>query len=107
VVRLAQGRVEDARRLAEDAVRTCDALGSYPIPARLCLAEAHAAAGEGASSRAVLAEAHAILLAQAGRVGDPALRRSFLERVPEHARVVEAWRASAGVPSDRVGKKGP
>jgi hypothetical protein len=37
---------------------------------------------------AALAEARAALLARAGKIADAELRRSFLERVPENARIL-------------------
>jgi hypothetical protein len=43
----------------------------------------------------MLAEAHRGLLADAEKIGAPALRRSFLARVPQHARILHlasAWR---------------
>ncbi|MFS8071500.1 MAG: hypothetical protein ACMG6S_34450, partial [Byssovorax sp.] len=53
---------------------------------RLVDAEAHAAGGELATARAAARDAEARLRARAARVQDPALRASFLERVPENAR---------------------
>jgi tetratricopeptide (TPR) repeat protein len=94
-IRLAQGRAEEALRLAGEACAACDALGAYQIPARLALAEALEAGGAPDRAREALVEARAILLAKAEKIGAPALQRSFVERVPEHARVAHlahAWR---------------
>ena len=39
----------------------------------------------------VLATAHATLQAQAAKITDMAMRRSFLENVPYHREIVAAW----------------
>jgi len=46
------------------------------------------AAGDHAGARAALDAALRDLLGRADRIGDPALRRSFLEEVPENARTL-------------------
>ncbi|MBN1955758.1 MAG: tetratricopeptide repeat protein [Anaerolineae bacterium] len=45
------------------------------------------------SARPVLEEAHTMLLKRADRIEDPVLRRSFLERVPEHRGIIAMWQA--------------
>jgi eukaryotic-like serine/threonine-protein kinase len=95
-IRLAQGRPEDALLAAGEARRASDARGIYGVVSRLALAEALDAAGDHDLARATLAEAHAGLAAAAEKIEAPVLRRSFLERVPEHARITQltlAWRA--------------
>jgi hypothetical protein len=56
-------------------------------------AETLDASGEHASARAAMAAARARLFVRAARIADPARRASFLERVPEHARILELARA--------------
>ncbi len=53
---------------------------------RLVYAEVHAASGELTTARAAARDAEERLRARADKVQDPALRASFLERVPENAR---------------------
>jgi hypothetical protein len=45
------------------------------------------AAGDHTAARQALAVARDRLLVQAARIGDPDMRRSFLEAVPENARI--------------------
>ena len=66
---------------------------------RLAWAEALEAGGDHAQARAVVAAEATKIAERAGRIRDPALRRAFLERVPENARTLELarrWGASAG-----------
>jgi tetratricopeptide (TPR) repeat protein len=61
-------------------------------------AETLALAGELDAAREVLAETHARLMARAEKIGEPALRRTFLERVPENAAILARateWLAGA------------
>jgi hypothetical protein len=44
-----------------------------------------------ARAAGVLSRAHADLQARAARIGDAALRESFLNRISEHRAVVAAW----------------
>jgi tetratricopeptide (TPR) repeat protein len=46
-------------------------------------------------AREVLGEAHQALVERAERIADAALRRSFLEQVPEHREIVTAWEKAA------------
>jgi tetratricopeptide (TPR) repeat protein len=66
--------------------------------ARLVHVEALAAAGDRAAARAALEEARDRLFARAAVIGDPALRTSFLEGVPENARTLDLARL-AGIPA--------
>jgi tetratricopeptide (TPR) repeat protein len=50
------------------------------------------AAGQRDAAHRALEQAHALIQEQAGRIEDPTLRRSFLERVPVNREVEEAWR---------------
>ncbi|APR77054.1 Adenylate cyclase [Minicystis rosea] len=88
-LRLAEGRIEEGLRIAESALAACEARGAYVLRARLVHAEALEAAGALERARKALVEAHAALLAAADKIGAPGLRRSFLERVPEHARILQ------------------
>ncbi|UQA56005.1 serine/threonine-protein kinase [Polyangium aurulentum] len=87
---LAQGRVDEALVAAEEGLRRSDAQGGcgYARGAflRLVHAECLDAAGKTEETRAAIKEARGRLLASAERIGDPALRRSFVEAVPENAR---------------------
>jgi tetratricopeptide (TPR) repeat protein len=101
-LRLAQGRVEEARAVAEDAFSRTAAMGGCGMFRgafmRLVRAEALHAAGAHDEARAAITEARARLLATAERIHDPAFRTSFLERVPENARTLElahAWLGDA------------
>ncbi len=92
---LRRERPEEALTSAREAHRLLDALqgaeGADPF-IRATLASALVACGALAEARAVAAEASDRLLASAGRIGDPQLRASFLERVPENARTLELVR---------------
>jgi tetratricopeptide (TPR) repeat protein len=96
------GRHAEARAAAEAAaaaLSASDATEEGEMHLRVVLAEALAATGDEEQARSTIARASALVLAQAARIDDPALRKSFLERVPEHRRALElasAW----GAPSD-------
>ena len=99
-IRLAQGRAEEALRLADEAQRACAVRGISWLHARLVFAEALEATGAHERACAVLAEAHADLLANAERIGAPAMQRSFLKKIPENARITQlavAWNISPPV----------
>ena len=86
-----QGRAVEALAVIERGFSVQRSLPpAYAAVGHLSLvhAEALAETGEHARAREALAEGRAALLAQAERIGDPALRRSFLEAVPEHARLM-------------------
>ncbi len=55
---------------------------------RLAHAEALHESGDARRAAAAFTEARAALLARAAKITDPELRRSFLERVPENARIL-------------------
>ena len=88
-IRLAQGRTEEALRLADAARLACAARGIGWLNARIVYAEALEATGAHERACAVLAEAHADLLVDAEKIGAPALQRSFLKKIPEHARIAQ------------------
>ncbi|WP_437337884.1 protein kinase domain-containing protein [Sorangium sp. So ce394] len=98
-IRLAQGRVAEALAAAEEGMARYEAIRMFSIkgsPARLIYAEALMAAGDQPRALAAIAEARARLLATAAKIGDPELRRSFLEDVREHARTLELARSWLG-----------
>jgi len=88
---LAQGRAAEALAAAEEAMRQYEALGSFGFRgayARLVHVEALEATGDHASAARALAAARDRLRIQAAKIGDLALRRSFLEDLPENARTL-------------------
>jgi tetratricopeptide (TPR) repeat protein len=86
--RLAEGRIDDAVRDAREAYQQIERTPGYTDAAiRLVHAEALAAAGDPGAG-AALGEARERLLERAEKIGDPVLRASFLERVPENARTL-------------------
>ncbi|WP_437307236.1 protein kinase domain-containing protein [Sorangium sp. So ce388] len=98
-IRLAQGRVAEALGDAAEALTAYEALRVFFAKgslARLIHAEALMAAGDQPRALAAIAEARAHLLANAAKIGDPELRRSFLEDIRENARTFELARAWLG-----------
>ena len=90
----AQGRVAEARALAEQAVRTQEAMGAQgltSVSAYLALAEACFATQEQASGQQALRKAVDLLRACAEDLPEPALRER-LYQVPEHARITQLAR---------------
>jgi hypothetical protein len=91
-LRLAQGRAADALAAAEDAVSRCATMGGCGMFrgafVRLVHAEALHATGAHDAARQTIAEARARLVTIAGRIVDPAYKKSFLENVPENARTL-------------------
>jgi hypothetical protein len=63
---------------------------------RLAHAEALHATGAHHAARRAIAEARARLYATAGKIADPAYKRSFLDDVPENARTLARARAWLG-----------
>jgi len=97
-LRLSQGRAEDALAAAEDAVARCTAMGGCGMFrgafVRLAHAEALHATGAHDAARRAITEARTRLFTIAGRITDPAYKKSFLENVPENARTLalaHAW----------------
>ncbi len=86
---LAQGRGDEALVHAQRALEQHERLGGIDdgeAIIRLTWAEALAAVGRRAEAIAAGDRARARLLERAAAITDPALRASFLERVPENAR---------------------
>jgi hypothetical protein len=97
-VRLAQGRVAEAVSTASEAFGKYSAMntcGFFRVAfVRLAHAEALEAAGDHAAAHAAIRVARERVLAAADRIHDPRYRKSFLEEVPENARILtlaSAW----------------
>jgi tetratricopeptide (TPR) repeat protein len=91
-VQLAQGRAKEALGTVEATMGLYEALRAFGFKggfARLVYAEALLATGEVEAASAALSASRERLLAEAARVTDPKMRRSFLRSVPEHARTLE------------------
>jgi eukaryotic-like serine/threonine-protein kinase len=94
---LGVGRADEAMqeaRLALDLMGTQGAPEEVEAQVRLSLAEAAHAAADYDLARDAIASARARLLERAERLDDADVRRSFLQRVPEHRRTLElasAW----------------
>jgi hypothetical protein len=100
--RLALGRPGEALASAREAMEALARTGTSGFregAIHLVHAEALAAAGDRQAARAAVAEARDRLLALAQRVEDPALRRSYLEQIPEHARTLDLARAWLEAPA--------
>jgi len=99
-LRLAQGRSEEARSAAEDAIARCAAMGGCGMFrgafVRVVHAEALHATGAHDAARRAIGEARKQLIEIAGRIPDPAFRHSFLEGVPENARTLALARVWLG-----------
>lgn len=94
-VAMAEGRVDEALALALPIVEHLEAGLSLdgteePLLIPLTAWWALAAAGD-ARAPALLAGAHAELMNQAARIGDPLARQRFLQAVPHHREIVAAW----------------
>jgi eukaryotic-like serine/threonine-protein kinase len=93
---MAQGRHVEALAAAEEALAAAEA-SELPEDSdalvRLVAAETRAAAGRDQDAMSTLLASRQRILARAERVGDAELQRSFLERVPEHAKTLELCRA--------------
>jgi eukaryotic-like serine/threonine-protein kinase len=91
-VLLSQGRAAEALDQARSAASILDEVGEIEereILVRLVLAEALAANAQDEEARRKLAEARDRLLAIAGKIQNPELRRCFLRNVPENARTLQ------------------
>jgi tetratricopeptide (TPR) repeat protein len=103
-VQLSQGRVAEALAAAREAMSQEE---PPPLRAdhepliRLVYVEALHASGDHESARAALVIARARLLATADKIGDPALRRSFLEDVADNARTLRLAEERLGPVSER------
>jgi len=92
MVNLRNGDLEAALGHARKAMNILERLGSieeFELTARLALAEALYAMGEADQAMHALDGARGRIAGQVAKLSDPAMKKSFLERIPEHARVVE------------------
>jgi tetratricopeptide (TPR) repeat protein len=92
---LALGRPEDAARDSEEAFSVLAELGGIEdgdALVRLVRYEVLDAIGETDRALKVLAAARDRLLDRAAAIGEPDLRASFLDNVPDHARTIELAR---------------
>ena len=90
-VLLARRKYDEAVRYGEEAALLLARLGSIAdgeTAVRLTLAESLEAVGAVERAQEELRVACVRLLERAGRIGDEASRRAFLEAVPEHARTL-------------------
>jgi eukaryotic-like serine/threonine-protein kinase len=88
---LAKDDPAGARAAAEAALADLEALGGLDegeAAVRLAVVEARRATGDAAGAASALVEARRRVLGVTSRLGDPALRRGFLENVPENRRVL-------------------
>jgi len=95
---LAQDRPAEALLSARDAYAQLESLGVVDdgeATIRLALAECLIAAGDSIAAREVLDKAAKRILASAEAIEDPAIRESFLTRIPEHRRILELARELA------------
>ncbi|WP_437721810.1 serine/threonine-protein kinase [Sorangium sp. So ce861] len=94
---LQEGHNEEALAAAQRASTIVARLGNLDVDealVHLAWAEALHACGDVSAARAALTAARDQLHAEAGAIESPELRRSFLEAVPEHARIralAEEW----------------
>jgi eukaryotic-like serine/threonine-protein kinase len=95
-VRLAEGKPAEALAAAAEGMARYEAMTAcsfFRAPAlRLIHARCLEAAGDHAAAQAAIARAHACLLVNAAKIGDPEARERFLEGVPEHRRIHELAR---------------
>ena len=102
---LAQGRAAEALVAAEEAMKQYEALGAFGFRgayARLVHVEALEATGDHAKASQALSAARDRLLIQTAKIGDLALRRGFLEDLPENARTLALARQWSGERSTAV-----
>lgn len=100
-IQLARGRSADALASAGEAVHIVEALGGIDAEearVRLAYAKAQHAVGQDEDARQTILAARDRLMARADKIRDEALRKSFLERVPEHARTLAFARQWLGEP---------
>ncbi len=103
--RLQRGRAAEALDLVRRARAEREALrvhGFREAFVRLVHVEALLGVGDVGGARTPLSRAYARLLVCSSKIGDPALRASFLERIPEHARTLALARQWLGDVSDHA-----
>jgi tetratricopeptide (TPR) repeat protein len=95
---LAQNRQSEALRSAREAYGQLERLGVVDdgeATIRLALAECLIAAGDMLAAHEVLDKAATRILASAEAIDDPAVRESFLARIPDNRRILELARKPA------------
>jgi tetratricopeptide (TPR) repeat protein len=102
-LRLAQGKTAEAALAAAEGVAKYESMGRcgyFMRGAFLRLTHVEALEATGDHERAVqaLAKARQCILANAEKIRDPALRKTFLENVPENRRTLELAAAWVGGP---------
>ncbi|MFO0614975.1 MAG: protein kinase [Polyangiaceae bacterium] len=97
-VSLSRGAPDEAllsARRAVEAIARVGCVEDFDVLAYVTLVEALCATGDIAGAKGALRSATARLEARVAGIQDPVLRRSFLERVPDHARAMELASALA------------
>jgi ATP/maltotriose-dependent transcriptional regulator MalT len=87
-----------AAKKAKDLLDSLETVEEGDALIRLVFAEALHAVGDIDGARAALSTAHESILRDAQQIRDEALRQSFLNNVPEHARILalaRSWDARA------------
>jgi serine/threonine protein kinase len=106
---LTQGRVADARRLAEEALVQLEeqgGLGICDVPTRLAVAQARFADGDREGGRSALRSALERLRLCAGRIQDAGMRASYLARAP-HRQLMDLAREHGLLPPAFMPGEGP
>jgi tetratricopeptide (TPR) repeat protein len=99
--RLALGRKTEALAASAEAMQLLGDLGTMPEGESIVLlghAEAQRATGDVTGARATLRDARARLFARSEKIPSVEIRKSFLDKVPSHARTLELAR-EIGLPS--------
>ncbi len=89
---LGLGRAEAGRGHAREAMDRLASLGAVDegeALVRLAHAESLMACEKHSAARAAIAQAHARVLERARKIGDPTMRRAYVETIPEHVRIAE------------------
>jgi hypothetical protein len=89
---LAQSKPREAVAALSDVEADASAIGWLAgggAPVWIALADAHLSAGDATAAAGALAAARRHVLAAASKLRSPALRRSFLEGIPEHRRALD------------------
>lgn len=103
LLRLREGRVDDALRESTAALQVVEQWGSLPALRTEEVLYNHArvlaAAGRAADAHAMLARAHGVIRAQGARITDPALAHSFYHEVPLNRRIARDYESSRSTPT--------
>jgi hypothetical protein len=106
---LEQGRVAEARQLAEEALAQLDeqgGLGACDVPVRLAVAQARFADGDLEGGRSALHSALEQLRLRAGKIPDAGMRESYLARA-HHCQLIDLAREHGLLPSTFMSGDGP